>query len=98
MKIESLLGQPNITVAVTPADLKEFAQTIIDRIIASTPKGNTQKDEVYLTPNETAAKLGVSKNSLWRWNKIGYLCPIKVGRKSLYPLSMINALLKLSNT
>ena len=93
MNITSIMSQPNITVAVTPTDLQEFAQTIIERTFCEVSKNKEQKSEQYLTPNETAAMLSVSKNTLWRWNKVGYLCPAKVRRKLLYPLSVVEQLL-----
>lgn len=93
MSISTFISQPNITVAVTPADLRDFAQVIIERTFSEISKMKEQTSERYLTPDETAAMLGVSKNTLWRWNKEGYLCPIKVGRKSLYPHSVVEQLL-----
>ena len=97
MIIEGLLGQPNIMVSVTPEDLREFAQTIIEQTITRFSCSKEHEYEEYLTSNETAAKLGVSKNTLWRWYKIGYLCPIKVGRKSLYPLSAVKRILSINS-
>ncbi len=48
-----------------------------------------QEEEVYKTPDETAAMLNVDKSTLWRWAKQGYLVPVKWGRKSRYKLSDI---------
>ena len=79
MNITSIMSQPNITVAVTPTDLQEFAQTIIERTFCEVSKNKEQKSEQYLTPNETAAMLSVSKNSLWRWNKVGVPVPCRSG-------------------
>lgn len=93
MSLSNFITQPNITVAVTPADLQDFAQAIIERTFSEISKMKEQTSERYLTPDETAAMLGVSKNTLWRWNKEGYLCPVKVGRKSLYPHSVVEQLL-----
>lgn len=93
MKINKLLKQPNVTITVAPTDLEEFAQTIIERTISEMSKMGEYGNERYLTLDETAAKLNVSKNTLWRWNKIGYLCPVKAGRNPLYPLSVIEQLL-----
>ena len=94
MSISNFITQPNITVAVTPADLQDFAQAIIERTFSEISKMKEQTSERYLTPDETAAMLCVSKNTLWRWNKEGYLCPVKVGRKSLYPHSVVEQLLR----
>lgn len=93
MSIKSIMSQPNITVAVAPADLQDFAQDIIERAFSKISKMREQNSDQYLTTDETAAMLCVSKNTLWRWNKVGYLCPVKVGHKSLYPLSVVEQLL-----
>lgn len=93
MKIISILEQPNVTVAVTPTDLQEFAHTIIERTISEMSIIRRHGNEQYFTLGETAAKLNVSKNTLWRWNKIGYLRSVKVGRSPLYPISRVEKLL-----
>lgn len=91
MNINELLGSgTQVAITVTPADLKEFAVTIINEALAAKP----EPKEEYLTPDETADHLGVSKNTLWRWMKSGYLCPVKIGRKSVYKLSEIEKLKK----
>lgn len=85
MNIQSLLANnenANISVTVSVADLKEFAMFLIDE--AQTAKAEEQKPEEYLTPKEVAEKLGVSTNTLWRWNNTKYLCHVKVGRKPFY--------------
>ena len=52
-----------------------------------------QKDE-YLTVEQVGKLLDVSKPTLWRWAKIGYLIPVKVGHKNYYRQSDIDALRK----
>lgn len=92
MNINELLGSgAQVAITVTPADLKEFAVTIINETMAKQPE---QKEE-YLTPDQTASTLGVSKNTLWRWMKSGYLTPVKIGRKSVYKKSDITKLKEL---
>ena len=85
---ELLLSGANVSIVVTPADLKEFAVSLIQETLAMKPE--EKPAEQYLSPDETATLLKVSKNTLWRWSKSGYLSPIKVGRKSVYTLSEIN--------
>ena len=53
-----------------------------------------QEPEQYLTRKQTAKMLNVDKSTLWRWNKISYLCAVEVGGKRLYKLSDVNKLLK----
>ena len=90
MNIKELLSsEAQISIVVTPADLKEFAICIVNETLAIKTE-QKHDEEVYLSPTETAMKLGVSKNTLWRWAKAGYLVPVKIGRKSMYKISNIN--------
>ena len=45
-------------------------------------------DERFITREETAKLLHVDYSTLWRWNKLGLLCPNKVGpRRIMYKYS-----------
>ena len=80
MSIKEIIAtNPNIQLVVTAADLKEFAL----ELLAEREKSATQSDK-YLTIAETVEKYGISKSTLWRWSKIGYLHKVKLGRKSFY--------------
>lgn len=93
MNIEELIKTgANVQVVVTPADLEEFARSIFNKAMAA--RQAEKKEEKYLTPDEVAEMLGVSTNTLWRWDKENYLIPIKVGRKSRYKLSDVNKILE----
>ena len=92
MRIEEFLNNgTNVSITVTPIDLKEFAMYLIEQ--AQVNEREKAQEEQFLTPDEVSAKIGVSTNTLWRWEKSGYLVPVKVGRKSRYKLSEVNALL-----
>ncbi len=94
MNIKELLtSEAHVAIMVTPADLKEFAASIINEVLAT--KNEQKPVEEYLSPNETALQLGVSKNTLWRWGKTGYLSPVKIGRKIVYKQSEINKIKEL---
>lgn len=93
MNIQNLLDSgANVSVVVSVADLKEFAMTIINETLELRMK--EFKKETYLSPDEVAEKLGVSTNTLWRWNRDKYLMPIKMGRKSRYKLSDVEKLME----
>lgn len=90
MNIQQLLESgANVTVSVTPADLKEFALSLIN---AAQEMGKQQKkeEEKYLSARETAEMIGATRTTLWRWEKTGYLVPIKRGNSVYYRLSDIN--------
>lgn len=72
-------------------DLRELVQSEIDDVLAM--EKDVDASEVYLTHKEVAEMLGVSTNTLWRWNKSGYLCHTKCGRKPFYKKSDIDKLL-----
>ena len=92
MRIEEFLNNgTNVSITVTPIDLKEFAMFLIEQ--AQVNEREKAQEEQFLTSDEVSAKIGVSKNTLWRWEKESYLMPIRIGRKPLYKLSEINALL-----
>ena len=92
MNINSLLNSDaNISVVVSVADLKEFALCVVTEAMAAMEE---KTEERYLTPDDVADMVGVSKNTLWRWEKEKYLIPIKVGRKSRYKLSDVKSILE----
>ena len=45
-----------------------------------------------VSADEVCKIVGVKKPTLWRWSKIGYLVPVKVGRKNFYQKSDLDAL------
>lgn len=68
MNIASLIeSESNVQIVVTLSDLKEFALTIVSEAMAA--KEAEKKEEKYLTPDDVADMVGVSKNTLWRWKK-----------------------------
>ena len=91
MNIKELIASgANVTVTLTPTDLREFGMSLISEAIANRDKLNVP--ETYLTQKEAAEALGVTVSTLWRWSKDGYLKPVKIGSKSRYKLSDINKL------
>lgn len=93
MNIESLIeSEANVQIVVTIYDLKEFALAVASEVMAA--KEAEKKEEEYLTPDDVADMVGVSKNTLWRWEKEKYLIPFKVGRKSRYKLSDVKSILE----
>lgn len=81
----------NVTVNVSVTDLEEFAMFIMHE--AKKEAAEHIKEETYLTPPEVAKMIGVSTNTLWRWEKDNYLVPLKIGRKSRYRKSDVEALI-----
>lgn len=93
MNIETLLKSgANVAITVTPADLKEFAVSLIHEAMKiNAERGNPDN---CLSRKEVTEKLHVSEGTLWRWEKYGYLSPLKVGGRVLYRTTDIETLIK----
>lgn len=91
MNIKELMQSgANVSITVTPADLREFAMEIIEE--AKEMAKAVKRPEEYMTPDKVMKICGVSNNTLWRWNRDKYLCTVKLGRKNFYRKSDIEKL------
>lgn len=82
-----------IVVQCTIDDLRDLLH---EAVLLNADNGkDTQKETEYLTTDQTAERLHVNRSTLWRWNKDKYLCPIKVGHKTLYRVSDVERILKI---
>lgn len=87
MKIQELLGNDNnAVVMVSLADLRELFAEWSAAHVDNQPRP-------HLTEEQACEVLGVKRLTLWRWNKSGYLKPVKVGKRNLYRQSDIDNLL-----
>ena len=90
MNVKELLeAGTSVSITMTPAQLEEFAQSIIDKV----SKAQAQQVETYMTPDEVAAELCVTRNTLWRWARLHYLKPVRCGRRLHYKRSDVLSLL-----
>lgn len=55
-------------------------------------KQNERSAATLLTREATAKRLGVDVSTLWRWDRAGYLRPVRIGRAVYYKLLDIEAL------
>lgn len=99
MNIEELItGGANITLAITPADLKEFAQTVADNTRLKIEREISEgKTDMLYTTNYVAQLLSVDRSTLWRWDKTGYLKVVEVGGQRRYRKSDIDRILNAKN-
>ena len=86
--LTTLRKQPNVTVSVTVDDLREFARVLLNEFSAEQKERVEQEkhDQITLSTAQVRERLGVKNTTLWRWAKIGYLKPLKVGMRNLYRL------------
>ena len=96
MNINDLLNAGmNVNITITPAELEEFALSIIAKMKAE--QQEEQHPESYMTPDEVAGVFDVTKNTLWRWDRLNYLKPVRCGRRLHYKRSEVMALLNGDN-
>ncbi len=93
MKINEVLatGAP-LQLVVNVMDLKELFLDWQEELNLKAQNAESP----LLTPTEVAEKYRISKVTLWRWDKMGLLAPIKIGRKSFYRQSDIERVFELN--
>lgn len=74
---------------VSAQDLKNAIDASIQQAIQEL-MGNMPMSDKLIPLKEVAETLNVSRCTLNRWNKDGYLVPIKIGRKVFYRQNNIN--------
>lgn len=77
---------------VDKEELKKVLNEILDE--RDRRKAANEKDEKYLSVAEIKERYGISRSTLKNWEKDGYLRPCKLGRRVLYPKSIIDRKLK----
>lgn len=81
-------SSPQYLMMVSPEDFASAVENAVTKAMTSfKPK------ESYLTVEEAAHRLGVSRSTLWRWDKEGYLPKIKRGKKITYRLSDVERII-----
>ena len=83
------------TLNVKSSDLMEFGRYLIETAQEeATERVRKSKEDALLTIEEAMALLKVkNRATLWRWEKRGYLSPIRSGKRCLYRKSDIEHLL-----
>lgn len=76
---------------VSAQDLIDIIDTSVKKTIQELEESVSKSNNDNLVPlKEVAETLNVSRCTLNRWNKDGYLTPIKIGRKVFYRQNDIN--------
>ena len=84
----------NIMYVISRDDLKELAVELAEHI-RSLFVDDMDTSNKLLTPDEVVNKYNISKTTLWRWSKNGYLQPTQLGKKKFYRAGDIDELLNL---
>lgn len=73
--------------------VKEIAKQVLSEIQEQGIYTKTTADD--LVPDKRARQIvSVTRNTLYRWEKIGYLIPVRIGAKRMYRISDLEAILK----
>ena len=83
-----------VMLVVNECELRTIIEDVVNETILKYDE--SQKEEKYLTINTVIDMLKVTRATLWRWANDGYLVPLKVGKRTLYRESDVNAYLKVS--
>lgn len=97
MNIQELINNGgNVQIVVTPEDLKEFALAIMEdaRNMERERMERERKADERLSSRQVCEQYEVSYATLWRWTKIKYLKPHKLGMKNYYMRSDIEKIIK----
>jgi len=91
--IQELLmsGDASVQLSVSGKDLREFGESLVRKTIEQM---TAKKDETMLKIVEVSSKLGVDRSTLYRWEKTGYLKPVRIGGIPRYRLSDVEAVMK----
>lgn len=86
---------PNMTISISLGDLLKANKELIDETVKNLEQKLTDANaETYPSAYKVAEILDVSRPTLWRWEKIGYLVPIRVGGKVRYKMSDVKRIIE----
>ena len=86
---------PGTIISVQVKDLVSANERLVERTIADLERMIAERREtIYMTKEQVLAKLNVAPSTLWRWQKRGYLVPVKVGGENRYRSTDIHKILE----
>ena len=97
MAIKDILTSgANVSITVTADDLRTFLAEVAQEVMNKEKAAQAAKNDVeMLNQAQVCSYLGVSKATVWRWEKIGYLRPsTRMGSRPMYLKSEIEKLKK----
>ena len=93
---EILSSGANVSITVSAEDLRTFFAEVAQQVINQEKAAQAAKNDVeMLNQAQVCSYLVVSKATVWRWEKIGYLRPAtRMGARPMYLKSEIEKLKK----
>lgn len=75
-----------ITIAVNPEDLYDMIVDAVKKAVTPSAKEEVNPNKKYLTTKEVMERLNISRSTLDRKRKMGFLVPVKIGKLNRYRL------------
>lgn len=92
---ELIKSGSNVTLAVSANDLREWHKEVIEDTRKTLESIITDANtETYPSAEKVCEILDINKTTLWRWEKKGYLVPVKAGGKRRYKMSDVKSILE----
>ena len=96
--LEMAQSHPEISVTVRLADLRDAAYELADKIRRDADEQHRRREKAagckLVDLDTVKTGLDVSTTTLWRWQKTGYLVPVKLGGRVYYRQRDLDALLQ----
>ena len=93
--LEIAEAYPDMTINIKLSDLLDSFRTIVEEIDERHQQElPVKEDDKLITREDAMQQLGVSGSTLWRWAKVKYLSPVKIGVMVRYHQSDIDELKK----
>lgn len=90
---------PDVFVSVRLGDLLDANEKLARKVRAEVEAEQQRRREEYgdyLIPKEEARRMlgGPDPSTMWRWEKKGYLSPVKIGDRVYYRESAVDAIIE----
>ena len=90
---------PELTVSIRLRDLREANEELVRKVRAEAEREQARRDRQagdHLIQREEARLMlgGPDPSTLWRWERRGYLTPVRIGVKGFYRRSDIDGIIK----
>ena len=86
-------SRANVTLSVSPYDLKKFGEYIINSIPKEPDNKNKDSNCILLTADKVCEMLSITRITLYNWDKKGITNPVRLGNLKRYKLSDIEELI-----
>ena len=95
MDIQNLIADSGTSqlLLVSLNDLKEVCSHLYNEERLRQEKLKAQENDGLIDSKQVKEMLNVKDGALWKWNKRGYLCPLKIGSRNFYRSEDIDRIL-----